>query len=426
MKKLISMFLAVVAIMSVMTVPAFAAEARRVNECVYGIEYEEVPMVRKTDEYGKTIYVKGNTLNNKVFDLSDAPEMKYTKTIGDVTFSNYIKHNEKTLRDSERNKVDVIQIYVGIGASMRSNVDGLEFMRSGSNGFNSIPGPLTAGATGEAWPMTSDMVQIKTNTPIFFGYTGTPLYRYIDYVYIRPYTNGGRNEDGTWQKGLTWVFEENPDGWGYAGNENDYMDIHCISVENKGAITYYQVIVTDDTNFVDDPNETPVETNPVDISTVTVPKVAEARPTTSPIYINGVLTEFEAYNINGNNYFKLRDVALKLRGTEKQFEVVWNPSYTETIDGQSIRSAVDMTSNKAYTTIGGEMKLGDGLAKTANLTTSPILKDGAKVTNLTGYNINGNNFFKLRDLGILFDFDVTWDTTRKAVVVDTSKSYTED
>ena len=54
------------------------------------------------------------------------------------------------------------------------------------------------------------------------------------------------------------------------------------------------------------------------------------------------------------------------------------------------------------------------------------MKDGNKVTNLTGYNIKGNNYFKLRDLGILFDFDVTWDGARKAVVIDTTKSYTED
>ena len=49
-----------------------------------------------------------------------------------------------------------------------------------------------------------------------------------------------------------------------------------------------------------------------------------------------------------------------------------------------------------------------------------------KVTGLTGYNINGNNFFKLRDLGILFDFDVTWDSVNSAVIVDTSHSYTAD
>ena len=34
--------------------------------------------------------------------------------------------------------------------------------------------------------------------------------------------------------------------------------------------------------------------------------------------------QFEAYNINGSNYFKLRDVAYAMNGTSKQFDVRWN------------------------------------------------------------------------------------------------------
>jgi len=32
-------------------------------------------------------------------------------------------------------------------------------------------------------------------------------------------------------------------------------------------------------------------------------------PTTSKVLVNGKIVEFEAYNINGYNYFKLRDLA---------------------------------------------------------------------------------------------------------------------
>ena len=56
-------------------------------------------------------------------------------------------------------------------------------------------------------------------------------------------------------------------------------------------------------------------------------------------------------------------------------------------------------------------------------TDDPILKDGRLVTNLAGYNIRGNNYFKLRDLGMLFDFNVSWDAARNAVVINTSQSY---
>ena len=42
---------------------------------------------------------------------------------------------------------------------------------------------------------------------------------------------------------------------------------------------------------------------------------------------------------------------------------------------------------------------------------------------LTAYTINGNNFFKLRDLGSALDFYVGWDAAAGTVVVDTGKGY---
>ena len=39
------------------------------------------------------------------------------------------------------------------------------------------------------------------------------------------------------------------------------------------------------------------------------------------------------------------------------------------------------------------------------------------------YNIKDNNFFKLRDLGDLFDFNVSWDGERGCIIVNTAESY---
>lgn len=276
MKKLISMLLAVVMICSVMTVPAFAT-----NDFVYGssssygMEYGEsggtVGVIRKTDEFGKTIYVHGSPLNNKVFALVNAPAMDYTKTIGSVTFSNYIKHNEKTLRDGARNSIKVTQVYVGIGASMRSNVDNVEFMLSYSGAFNDYNSSLL-----EDYNVCSDLAMIKTNTPCYAADNGTPIYKFIDYYSVRPYTNLGRNYDGTWQKGLTWVFEEHTKetdttggaGWGYLNDPNQYRKIYSIRVESPNGTEYYQVIVTNGTNFAGAKQEAPVEPPKVETPTL--------------------------------------------------------------------------------------------------------------------------------------------------------------
>ncbi|MBR4878452.1 MAG: hypothetical protein IKU13_01305, partial [Clostridia bacterium] len=150
---------------------------------------------------------------------------------------------------------------------------------------------------------------------------------------------------------------------------------------------------------------------------------AVAKSNTSPIYIDNVKTNFEAYTINQNNYFKLRDVALVLRGTSKQFNVTWNTDFTYTVDGVVKKGAIDMKSRTGYLPVGGEMKVGDGKEKAAVLNYAPMLKDGVQVDSVTGYTINQNNFFKLRDLGALFDFNVSWDGSRNAIIINTNESY---
>lgn len=144
-------------------------------------------------------------------------------------------------------------------------------------------------------------------------------------------------------------------------------------------------------------------------------KTYNAAYTDSKVMVDGKEVKFEAYNIADNNYFKLRDIAYVLSGTSKQFEVTW--------DAASER--VNMLSGMPYTVVGGELADGDGLAKQATNGTSNISKDYSPVS-LRAYMINGNNYFKLRDLGRLFDFDVSWDGENNCVLIDSLNSYTED
>ena len=138
-----------------------------------------------------------------------------------------------------------------------------------------------------------------------------------------------------------------------------------------------------------------------------------ASPTSSTVLVNGQSVAFDAYNINGNNYFKLRDLAYILNGTEKQFEVGWD----------EVANAISLTSGQSYTTVGGEMEgKGDG-AKTPIPTNSKILFNGQEVL-FNAYNIGGNNYFKLRDVGETFNFSVEWDGSQNTIVIDTDRGYT--
>ena len=53
-------------------------------------------------------------------------------------------------------------------------------------------------------------------------------------------------------------------------------------------------------------------------------------------------------------------------------------------------------------------------------------KKNGKAVAFEAYTIRSNNYFKLRDLGQAFDFDVSWDGANNCIVIDTTKPYTAD
>ena len=140
-----------------------------------------------------------------------------------------------------------------------------------------------------------------------------------------------------------------------------------------------------------------------------------AIPTSSKVTVNGTVTAFDAYNIGGNNYFKLRDLAYVLSGTEKQFAVGWD----------SATSTITLTSGQPYVAVGGELEGKGGGNKTPISTAATIMIDGVQVA-LTAYNIDNNNYFKLRNIGQTFNFGTDWDDASKTIVIDTSKRYTPE
>jgi hypothetical protein len=148
-----------------------------------------------------------------------------------------------------------------------------------------------------------------------------------------------------------------------------------------------------------------------------------AKPTASSVLVNGKAEAFDAYNINDSNYFKLRDLAYALSGAEKQFDVTWHADIDTII----------LSPGRAYTPVGGEMAAKGAGDKTPAATTSRVVVDGTGELGyyqieikLAAYNIGGNNYFKLRDIGEALDFEVDWDGTLQTIIIDTGKGYTQD
>lgn len=138
-------------------------------------------------------------------------------------------------------------------------------------------------------------------------------------------------------------------------------------------------------------------------------------PSQSSVAVNGKRVQFDAYNICGNNYFKLRDLAAALNGTEKQFNVTWDNG----------KAAVNIMTSSPYTPVGGELIPGDGREKQGKVNASSAYLDGMQFL-LPAYNIEGNNYVKLRDIGELLDFNVSWDRADNVIRIDTGEAYTAD
>ena len=76
----------------------------------------------------------------------------------------------------------------------------------------------------------------------------------------------------------------------------------------------------------------------------------------------------------------------------------------------------------------GAVIFGGGAAYAASVIASPsthhVTVDGVPVS-VEAYNIDGNNYFQLRDLARLVGFNVTWDNATRTVEIDTDAGYSE-
>ena len=123
--------------------------------------------------------------------------------------------------------------------------------------------------------------------------------------------------------------------------------------------------------------------------------------------VDGASVSFGAYSVGGNNYCRLRDFALVLRGSARAFGVGWDAA----------RAAVSLTSGADYVPIGGELSAA-AAPRTVKLNQSSVWLDGAQIDPL-GYTIDGSNYFKLRDLCAALNVGIDWDAASQTVLIRT-------
>ena len=134
---------------------------------------------------------------------------------------------------------------------------------------------------------------------------------------------------------------------------------------------------------------------------------ADVTPSPQKLSVDGTDADCDKYNIDGSNYFKLRDLAYLLSKSDSRFSVAFNAE----------SNAVTVVPGGDYVPVGGELERGKDLSKTAVASKQSVLINGEAVEGISVYNIGGNNYFKLRDLGSALGFTVAFDADANTAVV---------
>lgn len=138
-------------------------------------------------------------------------------------------------------------------------------------------------------------------------------------------------------------------------------------------------------------------------------KTVEAVSNKAKVLVDGNEAEFEAYNIEGYNFFKLRDIAYALRETDKQFDTIWNEE----------AQAINMVTQKPYTVVGGELASSSSAKDKTAVKSGALLQVNGISTNCDVYNIDGYSYFKLRDVAQAINFGVSWSEEQNTIGIVT-------
>ena len=135
---------------------------------------------------------------------------------------------------------------------------------------------------------------------------------------------------------------------------------------------------------------------------------APAAANEQKVSVGGAVQNLRGYNISGYNYFMLRDIAYILRNTKYKFSVDWN----------NASRTINVSKGKSYNPVGTELSnKGVFASRQAQAGNASLVVDGTEY-DFVVYNFEGNNYYKIRDLGEAMSFPVEWDARTKTILIE--------
>ena len=136
-------------------------------------------------------------------------------------------------------------------------------------------------------------------------------------------------------------------------------------------------------------------------------EVRKVKATTQKVRLDDKDVVIYGYNIDGENYFKLRDVAAVLKDSKVKFGVEYK-------DG-----LVTLTKGADYKVLDTDQK--EVKAESEAMLTNDKVKVGEADLTAKAFKIDGNNYYRVRDLGKALDFGVDYDEEANTVLLSSEK-----
>ena len=141
-------------------------------------------------------------------------------------------------------------------------------------------------------------------------------------------------------------------------------------------------------------------------------EVKDVKATTQKVKLDGKDVVIYGYNIDGYNYFKLRDLAAVLKDTKAKFGVEYKDD------------VVTLTKGADYKVAESDQK--EVKADSKGSVTNDKVLVGDKELTATAYKVDDSNYYKLRDLGEALNFGVDFDKEANAVLLTSEKDTKEE
>ncbi len=135
-------------------------------------------------------------------------------------------------------------------------------------------------------------------------------------------------------------------------------------------------------------------------------KTVEARKTSQKLELDGEAVNVGFYNIEGNNYIKLRDLAAIVMGKKWEFSVSYNNE----------EKVVSIDFDKPYEKVKGDLEEIKVEKASAALNKRPMIINGTKRMIKTAL-IDGNNYVQLRDISRFVGLEVGYIAETKTITL---------